>query len=75
MLALANSDWKSSPLRPGNLMSSTRQLGLSGSFVCRNSGAEPNTSACKPTDLNKLARASHSETSSSITHTTGCSMS
>jgi hypothetical protein len=41
-------------------------------LLCRKSGAEPNTWACKPTDRNKLASASHNETSSSIMNTTGC---
>ena len=32
ILALASSDWKSSPLNPGNRTSSTRQVGASGQF-------------------------------------------
>src|SRR5258707_12008997 len=52
-------------------MSRTRQLGTSGSLLCRNSGAEPNVSAPSPTDRKRLVSALRSEGSSSITNTTG----
>src|SRR5580704_3986386 len=51
--ALANSVWKSRPLKPGSLTSSTRQHGTSASLLRRNSAAEANTSACNPTDWNR----------------------
>src|SRR3954471_5981815 len=67
----ANVLWKYKPLGPGSLMSRTRQLGTSGSLLCRNSGAEPNVSAPSPTDRKRLVSALRSEGSSSITNTTG----
>src|SRR3977135_2440492 len=54
-------------------MSSTRQLGTSGSLLRRNSGTEPNISAPSPTDRKRLVSALRREGSSSITNTTGCS--
>ena len=47
-------------------------LGASGSLLCRNSGADPNTSARKPTERKRLASALRREGSSSMTSTTGC---
>ena len=67
MFALASSAWKSSPLSPGNLTSSTRQLGPSDNLLRRNSGAEAKAATCKPPDRNRRANASRSEASSSIT--------
>src|SRR5260370_40641794 len=52
-------------------MSRTRQLGTSGSLACSSSVAEANAFASRPTDRNKLPRASHSEASSSMTRMVG----
>src|SRR3981081_1854424 len=52
-------------------MSSTRQLAMFGSVLCRNSGAEPNTSTRKPTEPKRLLSASRIDASSSMTKTTG----
>src|SRR5262249_42794014 len=58
MFALASSAWKSRPLSPGNLTSSTRQLVTSGSLLLNNSAAEPNVPTLRLTDRNRLLSAS-----------------
>src|SRR5262245_34480039 len=73
MFALASSAWKSSPLTPGNLTSSTRQLATSGSLLRNKSAAEPNVSTLRLTDRNRLLSASLSDSSSSTTNTIGAS--
>src|SRR5216683_956405 len=73
MFALASSPWKSSPLTPGNLTSSTRQLATSGSSLRKKSPAEPNVSTLRLTDRNRLLSASRTDSSSSTTNTIGCS--
>src|SRR6266446_6359715 len=62
--------WKSSPLIPGSLTSSTRQLGTSSRAFCRNSWAEPNSSTSRCTERMSLFSASRMDASSSITNTT-----
>src|ERR1700730_13769232 len=52
-------------------MSSTRQLGTSGSLLRSNSDPEPKSADCRPTDRNRLASALRIETSSSTTKTMG----
>ena len=54
-------------------MSRIRQLATSGSLLCRNSGAEPNTSTRRPTERNRLLSASRTDASSSTTKTIGSS--
>src|ERR1700730_6839622 len=66
-----SSSWKSNPLSPGNRMSSTRQLGTSGSLLRSNSDPEPKSADCRPTDRNRLASALRIEASSSTTKTMG----
>src|SRR5271168_2559854 len=58
---------------PGNLISSTKQLGAFGRLLCNNSGADPNTLTRKPTDWKRLASDSRMAKSSSMTRTTGSS--
>ena len=71
MSAFSSWPWKSRPLTPGNLMSSTRQLAPSGRLRCRNSAAEPKSSTCRPTERNRLLNASRTDGSSSTTNTMG----
>src|SRR3977135_3414255 len=52
-------------------MSSTRQLGTSGSLLRSNSDPEPKSADCRPTDRNRLASALRIEASSSTTKTMG----
>src|SRR5438128_8432653 len=52
-------------------MSSTRQLGASGSLLRSNSDPEPKSADCRPTDRNRLASALRIEASSSTTKTMG----
>jgi hypothetical protein len=73
MFELANWVWKSRPLTPGNLMSSTRQQGTSGNFCSNSSATEENNLDTRSTDRNKRPSASRSEGSSSTTRTTGVS--
>src|ERR1700723_1675035 len=55
---------------PGSLTSSTRQLGASGRWLRRNSGAEPNPSTRSPTDSTSRLMARRIDGSSSTTKTT-----
>src|SRR5262249_33880818 len=73
MFALASSAWKSSPLIPGNLTSSTRQLATSASLLRKKSAVEPNVSTLSLTDRNRLLSASRMDSSSSTTNTVGSS--
>src|ERR1700686_4550198 len=73
MLASLNSRWKSSPLMPGSLTSSTRQLGASRSWLCTNSCADPNPSTRNPTDSTSRLMARRTDGSSSTTKTTDAS--
>src|ERR1700729_1146092 len=71
MFELASWVWKSRPLTPGNLMSSTRQQGTSGNLCSNSSATEENNLDSRSTDRNKRPNASRSEGSSSTTRTTG----
>src|SRR5579859_2159468 len=73
IFAFASSAWKSSPLKPGNRTSRTRQVGQSGNFACRNSGAEANAVTRSPTDASRLDKAARIDASSSMTKTIGFS--
>src|SRR5262245_11845831 len=53
-------------------MSSTRQLGRSGSLLCRNSRVDPKSITRRPTEPKRLLSASRSDSSSSMTKTTDC---
>src|SRR5438105_8554734 len=53
-------------------MSSTRQLGTSGSLACSNSGAEANTVAARFIERNRLVSATLMDSSSSTTNTVVC---
>src|SRR3984885_13539701 len=65
--------WKSRPLTPGSLMSSTRQHGASGNLCSNSSATDGNNFDSRLTDRNKRPSASRSEGSSSTTRTTGVS--
>ena len=54
MSDLASSPWKSSPLMPGNLTSSTRQLGASGNLVRKNACVDAKVLTSNPTERNRL---------------------
>src|ERR1700722_19054174 len=73
MFELASWVWKSRPLTPGSLMSSTRQHGTSGNLCSNNSATEENIFGSRSTDRNKRPSASRSEGSSSTTRMTGAS--
>src|SRR5262245_61473925 len=72
MFAAASSRWKSRPLCPGSLTSSTRQVGPSGRPDFKNSGSDASALTCRPTDLSKLPSASLISGSSSTITTQGC---
>src|SRR5260370_4380088 len=55
-------------------MSRTRQLTTSGSLVCSNSEAEPNTSTPRSIDRKRLVNATRMEGSSSTTNTIGSNL-
>src|ERR1700760_2798040 len=69
MSAVASSRWKSRPLCPGSLTSSTRQLGPSGGSDLRKSETDANSSAFRPTDRNRRPSELRSSASSSMTRT------
>src|SRR5882757_4751929 len=65
--AAASSRWNSRPLCPGNLTSSTRQLGPSVGSDLRKSETDANSLAFKPTDRSRRPSELRRSTSSSMT--------
>src|SRR5262249_24721303 len=70
--ALASSSCKSSPLRPGSLTSSTRQLGSCARDLTRKSAADAKVSTGRPAERMRLASDSRTDRSSSTTWTGAC---